>query len=108
MQLSFGLKFAPCVKKLKEVQKKARNFKFIWIGFFGQKHADIFKFPIFVENGVRNYESLKIMLFCQKREENNNPTKYSHCFTQSLGEKRRATVNLPCVKKRKIYAKKDA
>ena len=55
---------------------------------------------------MRNYESLKIMLFCQKREENNNPTKYSHCFTQSLGEKRRATVNLLCVKKRKFMQKR--
>ena len=101
------MKFAPCVKKLKVVQKRARNCKFIWIGFLGQKHADIFKFPIFGQKGVRNFEWLKINLFCQKRKENNNLTKYSHCFTQSLGEKRRATVNLPCIKKAKIYAKKE-
>ena len=75
MQLSFGLKFARCVKKLKAVQKRARNCKFTWIGFLAQKHADIFKFPIFVQNGVRNYESLKIILFFQKREEKKQPDK---------------------------------
>ena len=78
MQLSFGLKFARCVKKLKAVQKRARNCKFTWIGFLAQKHADIFKFPIFVQNGVRNYESLKIILFFQKNEQKNNLTKNSY------------------------------
>ena len=75
LQLSFGLKFAPCVKKLKVVQKRARNCKFIWIGFLGQKHTDILKFPIFVQNGVRNYESINIILFCQKHEEIKQPDK---------------------------------
>ena len=60
----------------------------------------------FVQNNVRNYELLKIILFCQKRDENNNLTKYSHCLTQSLREKRRATVNLRSIKKLKFMEKR--
>ena len=34
----------------------------------GQTRADIFKMAIFVQNNVRSYELLKIIVFCQKRE----------------------------------------
>ena len=47
----------------------------------GQKRADILKFARFVQNSVRNYELLKISVSCEKRKENNNGTKYSHCLT---------------------------
>ena len=47
----------------------------------GQKRADILKFARFVQNSVRNYELLEISVSCQKRKENNNATKYSHCLT---------------------------
>ena len=40
-------------------------------------------------------ELLKISVFCQRRKENINLKKYSHCGTKSLFEKRRATVSLP-------------
>ena len=35
----------------------------------GQKRADILKFARFVQNSVRNYELLKISVWCQKRKE---------------------------------------
>ena len=38
----------------------------------------MFKLAIFVENSVRNYELLEISIFSEKREDNNNLTKYSH------------------------------
>ena len=56
----------------------------------GQKPADILNFARFVQNGVPNYELLKISFSCQKRKENNNVTKYSHRLTWSLREKERA------------------
>ena len=54
-----------------------------------------FYLAIFVQNSVPNYELLKIIVFCQKRKDNSNLTKYSYCLTWSLRDKRRATVNLP-------------
>ena len=51
------------------------------MGLLGQKHADIFKFEIFVQNSLRSYELLEISVFCQKRKDNNILTKYSHCLT---------------------------
>ena len=47
-----------------------------------------------MQNSLRRYELLKISVFCQKREDNNILTKYSHCLTESLFEKERATGNL--------------
>ena len=63
------------------MQNRARNSKFTWIGFLGQKRADIFKFEIFVQNSPRNYELLEISVFCQKREDNIILTEYYHCLT---------------------------
>ena len=54
------------------------------IGFWRQKRADIFKFAIFVQNSVRNNEFLRIGVFCQNREENNNLTKHSYSVTSAL------------------------
>ena len=55
----------------------------------------IFELAIFLQNNVLNYELLKIIVFCQKREENNKRTKYSHFLTWRLRYKGRATINLP-------------
>ena len=63
------------------MQNKARNSKFTQVGLLAQKRADILKFAIFVQNNLRNYELLKISVFCQKRNEN-------------FCKKGRATVNL--------------
>ena len=49
--------------------------------WLGQKRADILKFARFVQNSVRNYELLEMSVSCQKRKENNNVTKCSHCLT---------------------------
>ena len=48
------------------------------MGLLGQKRADILKFPILVQNSVRNNEMLDIGDFFVKGEQNNNLTKYSH------------------------------
>ena len=50
---------------------------------------------MFVQHSPRNYELLEISVFCQRRKENINLKKYSHCGTKSLFEKGRATVSLP-------------
>ena len=63
------------------MQNRARNSKFTLIGLIGKKRADIFKFKIFVQNRPRSYELLEISVICQKREDNNILTKYSHCLT---------------------------
>ena len=47
-----------------------------------------------MQNSLCSYELLKISVFCQKWEDNNILTKYSHCLTWSLFEKERATGNL--------------
>ena len=52
------------------MQNKARNPNFTEDGLLAQKRADILKFAIFVQNNLRNYELLKISVFCQKRKEN--------------------------------------
>ena len=52
------------------MQNKARNSNFTQVGLLAQKRADILKFAIFVQNNLRNYELLKISVFCQKRKEN--------------------------------------
>ena len=70
-----------CVKKLKTVQNRARNAEFTYIGLLRQKRADIFKFANFAQNSSRNYELLEISVFCQKRIENNNLTKYFFFLT---------------------------
>ena len=64
-----------------------RDCKFISIGLLGQKHGHIFKFAFFVQSSVRNYELLKISIFCQKDKENNNLANYSYRLTWSLWEK---------------------
>ena len=48
----------------------------------------------FCANQFSNYELLKIRVFCQKREDDNILTKYSHCLTSSSCEKGRSTINL--------------
>ena len=51
------------------------------MGLLGQKRAEILRFAIFVQNSVRNNEMLERGVFCVKREQNNNLTKYSHGLT---------------------------
>ena len=76
-------------------EKTPRNCKFTLIALIGHKRAGNIELAILVQNSMRNYELLKIIVFCQKSEENNNLTKYSHCFTWRLRGKGRTTVNLP-------------
>ena len=82
--MSFGLKFVPCVKKLKIKQNIARNTNFTLIGFLDQKRAVIFKKAVFVLNSVRNNQLLEFWVFCHKRKQNNNLTKYSLNLMQGL------------------------
>ena len=70
-----------CVKKLKTVQKRARNSKFTYIVLLRQKREDILKFANSVQNSLRNYKLLEISVFCQQRKENNNLTKYFYFLT---------------------------
>ena len=51
------------------------------MALLGLKRSDILKFAIFVQNSVRKSEKLEIGVFCVKREQNNNLTKYSHSLT---------------------------
>ena len=55
----------------------------------------IFQLAIFVQNNLLNYELPKIIVFSQKRQENNKLTKYSHRLTGRLHYKGRKTINLP-------------
>ena len=48
------------------------------MGLLGHKRSDILKFAIFVQNNLLNYELLKIIVFSQKRQENNKLTKKAH------------------------------
>ena len=80
-QLSFCFKWATFVKNPEIFQNNARNCKFTEMGLLGLKRSDILKFPIFVQNSVRNNEMQGIGVFCVKGEQNNNLTKYSHSFT---------------------------
>ena len=45
-------------------EKTPRNYKFTLIAFIGHKRAGNFELAILVENGMRNYELLKIIVFC--------------------------------------------
>ena len=55
----------------------------------------MFKFAIFVQNSVRNYEFLEISIFCEKREENNNLINILTVWPKASVGKGRTTVNLP-------------
>ena len=63
------------------MQNSAPNSKFSYVGLLRQKRADVLKFEIFVQNSPRGYELQEISVFCQKYEDNNILTKYSHCLT---------------------------
>ena len=76
-------------------EKTLRNCQFTKIAFIGHKRAGNFELALLVQNSMQNYELRKIIVFCQKSEENNNLTKYSHCLTWKLRGKGRTTVNLP-------------
>ena len=68
--------------KIKKLFKTAHaTVNFAKMGLLDQKRADILKFAIFVQNSVHNNEMLESGVFCVKRRQNNNLTKYSHSFT---------------------------
>ena len=87
-QISFSLKFVHCVKKLKIVQKRARNSKFTKIGLLGQKRGDIFIFAVYVQNGVRNKPFLEFCVLCQKQQ----PDKIFPKFDVKLVKKKGAQL----------------
>ena len=50
-------------------EKTARNCKFILIALIGHKRAGNFELAILVQNSMRNYELLKIIVFCRKSKD---------------------------------------
>ena len=45
-------------------EKTPRKLKFTYIALIGHKRADNFELAILVQNSMRNYELLKIIVFC--------------------------------------------
>ena len=107
-ELSFCLKIYRINKKLKLVQDTARNCAIAWnwrqnalhncsFSKNSSKQSAELQFYLnwlvrsetcrylqiwnFCANQFCNYELLKIRVFCQKREDDNILTKYSHCLT---------------------------
>ena len=70
------------------------------MGLLSQNSADIFKFAVFLLNGMRNKQLLQFCLLCQKREQSKNLQKYSLNLTLSLWRKRERKPKLVCVVKK--------